>query len=136
MAIFVMTDAYVMIGGTDYSDWVKSVQFPINAELLDSTVMGATYRTRVGGLKDWTITVEFLQDFVDNGLDEVLFGLLGTSVALKVRPTSGTISTANPEYQCDGVLESWSPLNNAVGELAGSSAVFRSNGAITRDVSP
>lgn len=131
-----LTDAYVALGGTEYSDHVRSVTLEYSAELLDDTAMGDTTRSRTGGLKDWSVTIEFYQDFADNDIDETLFGLVGTTTTVAVRPDNTTISATNPEYTGTAILESAPPLGGAVGELAMVTATFRSAGALTRDVTP
>ena len=136
MATIVLTNAYVSINSSDESDHVRSVTLEYNAELLDDTAMGDTTRSRIGGLKDWSLTVEFYQDFADDDLDEDMFNLVGTTTTVAVRPVNGAIATTNPEYTGTAILESWPILGNAVGEMAMATATFRSAGALTRDVTP
>lgn len=136
MAVFVLTNAYVSVAGTEISTYVKSVTLEYKSELQDKTTMGNTTRARKGGLLDWTVTLELLQDFVDDGLDEDFFALVGQDAALAIRPVNTTISTSNPEYQGTGVLEGYSPIGNAVGELAAFTATFQANSALVRDVTP
>jgi len=137
MAVFVMTNAYVLINSQDHSNHVKEVTLEYNAELQDDTVMGDTTRSRSPGLLDWKLTVEYLQDFADNDVDEDLFSLVGAAAfAVAVRPVNTTISAANPEYQGNAVLESYSPVKGAVGELAGFTAVFVAASALVRDITP
>ena len=134
MAIFAATDHVITIAGTDYSDWITQVSTPISVADLTTTAFGDTWDTRIGGLKSATITIDFHQDFVDNGLDEVLFAALGTSVAIAVKPTSAGISAANPEYQFNALVTSWTPIDSSVGDLATVSITWPVDGAITRDV--
>jgi hypothetical protein len=137
MATFVFTNGYVSINGQDHSNHVRGVTLEVNAELQDDTVMGDTTRSRTPGLLDWTLTVEYLQDFADNDIDEDLFALIGAAAfAIAVRPVNTTISASNPEYQGNAVLESYAPIQGTVGEMAGFTAVFRAAGALVRDITP
>lgn len=134
MAIFAATDHVISINSTDYSDWITQVSTPISVADLVTTAFGDTWDTRIGGLKSATLTIDFHQDFVDNGLDEVIFGLLGSTTSVAIKPTSSAISAGNPEYQFDVLVNSWTPIDSSVGELATVSVTWPVTGAITRDV--
>ena len=62
MGHFVFTDAKVVVNAVDLSDHVESVTLEYKAELQDDTNMGDTTRTRLGGLKDWSVSINFRQD--------------------------------------------------------------------------
>jgi len=134
MATLVLTDAFLSIGGTDYSANVQSVKLNYTAETLDDTAMGDTTRSNAGGLKVWSLDVTFLNDYVDNGIDEVLFGLVGTTAALIFRPVKGTVvGPGNPNYTGTGILEGL-PQGGGVGALDTKSISFKSAGTLTRAV--
>jgi hypothetical protein len=135
MAQFVLTDASVTIGGNDISDHVSSVTINYAAEIQDKTAMGDTARTRLGGLKDWSAEVELQQDFAASDIDSILFPLVGTQVTVAIKPTSGSVSATNPNYNGNAILESYPPLGNAVGELATTSISLQGDGALTRSTS-
>lgn len=136
MATQVLTDAFVEINSVDLSDHVKSVTLPYAAEMLDDTVMGDDTRSNKGGLKVWSITVEFLNDWAASEVDATLFGLVGTTFTVTVRPdkTAG-VSATNPNYTGTAILESYPPLGNQVGELATTSVVLQSAGTLSRATS-
>ena len=134
MASFVFTDARVVIDGNNMSDHVRQVTVNYSAELQDSTAMGDDTRERLGGLKDWSIDVEFNQDFAASQVDATLFPLVGTTFTVAVRPTSGAISATNPEYTGTGILESYPPLGGGVGDLATTSITIQSAGKLNRNI--
>jgi hypothetical protein len=80
------------------------------------------------------VSITFNQDYVDNGIDEVLFGLLGTVTAIVVKPTSAAKSAANPEWTFSALVTQWAPLSGAVGDLAEVKAQWPITGAVTRVV--
>lgn len=136
MAKFVLTDAFVSLGGNDLSDHVKSVTINYSADMQDDTAMGATAHARIGGLKDWSLDVEFHQDFAASNLDSILFPLVGTSVAVIVRPVKSTVvGTGNPNYTGNAMLESYKPLGGSVGDLATTTISMPGNGALSRATS-
>ena len=135
MATFVFTNAYVSVNGVALSDHVKQVTVDYGAELQDDTAMGDDTRSASGGLKTWSITVEWLQDFAAAKVDATLFSIVGTAIALLVRPTGSSTSATNPEYQGTGVLESYNPLGGSVGDQAMATSTFRAAGTLVRAVS-
>lgn len=135
MAIFAATDYTITFGGTDWSDYVTSVNLPITVAELESTAFGDTWTERIGGLKSATITVNFHQDFVDNGLDEVMWTALGTSIAFTVKATSASTSAANPVYSGNVLVTEWNPINATVGDLAQVSVTWPCTGAVSRATS-
>lgn len=132
MASLVLTDAFVSLGGTDVSTYVRSVRLPLEVETLDDTTMGDTTRINKGGLKSWTCEIEWQQDFADNLIDEILFGLVGTTFTLIVRPTSSAVGTSNPNYTGTGLLSSYQPFGQSVGDLATATTTIVSAGTLSR----
>lgn len=136
MAELAFTDASVTINSVDLSDHVRSVTIDYGAEILDKTAMSNTSRARIAGLKDWSATIEFNQDFVTSEVDATLFPLVGAaSFTLSILPTSAGVSATNPNYNGNCVLESYPPMGNTVGELATVSATFQGDGDLTRSTS-
>lgn len=133
MAQFVFTDAEVVINAVDLSDHVKSVTLNYSAELQDDTAMGDDTRSKIGGLKDWSVSVEFEQDFAASSVDATLFGLVGTTFTVTVKPDKSTATSAtNPKYSGTGILESYPPLDGAVGDLATSGITIQAAGTLSR----
>jgi hypothetical protein len=128
MATMVFTDAMISINSVDLSNMVKSVRIDYEAEMLDDTVMGTSgTRSNKPGLKNWTLNVEFLQDYATGSIDATLFGLVGAAAfPILVRPVKGTaVGTSNPNYTGNAVLESYPPITGEVGALGTASATFR-----------
>jgi hypothetical protein len=136
MASLAFTDAFVSINAKDLSDFVTSVTINYAAEMLDETTMGDTTRKNKGGLKTWSIDVEFKQDFGSTPAPDIdLFSLVGSTFTVIVRPVAASlVGATNPNYTGTGILESYSPMGNAVGELAMAPITIQSAGALSRAV--
>ncbi len=141
MGEIVFTHARFEVGtsgaSTDLSDHVKTVALTYAADLLDKTAMGNNSRRRIAGLKDWSVTVDFNDDFADNQVDETLFGLIGTASSncwVHIKATTAKGSAANPRYFGRTLLESF-PFGGGIGELAGKSVTFQCDGDLTRSSS-
>lgn len=132
MAVFVFTDGRVEINAVNLSDHVRKVTLSPSADAQESTAMGATYRSRLGGLKDWSVEVEFNQDYASGSVDATLFALLGSTASVKVRPTTAVISPTNPEYNGLALLTEYTPMDGSVGDLAMATASFEGAGVLAR----
>lgn len=135
MATYVFTDGRVEINSVNLSTLVRKVTLKINADAPSSTAMGATFQGRKGGgLKDWSVDVEFNQDFAAASVDATLFALLAVSTSVKVRATTGAITTTNPEFQGNAVLTDYTPISGKVGDMGVAMAKFDADGTLTRAI--
>jgi hypothetical protein len=137
MALLALINQYVVFNAVDLSDHTGSAVLTANADQLDSTAMGDSWREYLGGLKGGTLAVTFLDDFAASNVDATIWGAFntGTAVACAVKPVNTTIATTNPEYQFNVLPHQWN-MGGSVGELAGKTLTFNLTGAITRDVTP
>lgn len=136
MASFAYIDASVTIDSVDLSDYVTACTINYEAEELDDTAMGDTSRSRIGGLKNWSVDLEFNQDFASTGPDANLFDILGTVVAIDIRPTTATVSATNPKFTGSALVQSAPPLAGGTGDLAKTSCSLLGSGTLTRGTSP
>lgn len=112
-----------------------SVSLPITAAELENTAFGSTYRSRIGGLKDAKLDIEWNEDFASAQTDALLFPLLGTVVTFEVRPTSGARSATNPAYTGSVLISQYTPLDSKVGDLANFKTSWATSGTILRQTS-
>ena len=132
MATFAFIDARIELNSVVMSAMATSVTLKVNADELEDTAFGDTFRTRLGGLKDWTVDVDFNSDFAASQVDQTLFPLLGTLVTIKLRPTSAAIGTTNPEYSGSVLITEYTPLDGGVGDLAKVSVSWPGSGVLAR----
>lgn len=118
MASFVLKNAFVLINAVDLSDHVKQVTVNYSAELKDKTAMSMNSRAKIAGLKDWSIDVQFFQDYAAAKVDATLFPIVGNQVAVEVRPDAGARSTTNPGFTGNGIIESYQAVAGTVGDEA------------------
>lgn len=132
MANVVLTNAFVSLNSVNLSAFVRSVTLSYSAELQDDTAMGDTARSRIGGLKDWSIQIEFFQDYAASAPDVTLFSLVGTTFAVEIRHSAASVGATNPKYTGTGILESYQPVGGAVGENLMAPVVIQGVGALSR----
>jgi len=132
MAKFYAQDYKVTIGTTVLSSSIASVTLDISSDEIETTAFGNTYRTRIGGLRDASVSLDFHQDFGAGSIDALLFPLLGGTVAVKIAPTSGTVTATNPQYEFTALVTEYQPFAGSVGDLATLSVTWPVTGDITR----
>ena len=132
MGKFVATDYAISINGTDFSASLASATLDITVEEQDTTAFGATARTRIGGLQDGSLSLDFHQDFGGSSVDATLFPLLGTNATVVIVPTSGSVSATNPSYTAECLVTQYQPFASSVGDLATLSVSWPVTGAVTR----
>jgi hypothetical protein len=132
MAKFYAQDYKITIGTTNLSSSINSVTLDITADEVETTAFGSTYRTRIGGLKDASVSLDFMQDFAAGSVDALLFPLMGSTVAVKIAPTSGTVSATNPQYEFTALCTQYQPYAGATGDLATLSVTWPVSGEVTR----
>lgn len=133
MAKIVLTNAYVSVGGVDLSDSISSVSLSTTRDAVETTAFGSTAaRTRVAGLTDNSVTLEFHQDFATSEVEQTIYPLLGTLTTIIVNANGSSTTTTNPSYTFSALVTEWTPVNGAVGELATASVTWPISGAITK----
>jgi hypothetical protein len=131
MAQIVLTDALIKINTIDESAYAHQVKINYSREQKEAQTFGMAGKARLAGLYDWSIEVEFYNDFAVGLLDQLLFALVGVQTALVVRPSKTTvIGTGNPEYRGNGMLEAWNPLATNIGDVVTVTAKFNGSDGI------
>jgi hypothetical protein len=132
MAKFYAQDYKITIGTAVLSEDIASVTLDITTDEIETTAFGQTYRTRIGGLRDASVSLDFHQDFGAGSVDALLFPLMGSTVAVKIAPTSGTVTATNPEYRFTALVTQYQPFAGAVGDLATLSVTWPVSGEVVR----
>ena len=132
MASFAFIDGVVTVNSVALTTFVTKATLNISADELEDTAMGDTYKSRIGGLKDGSLQLEFNQDFAASAPDVSLFTLLGTVVTFSIKATSAATSATNPLYSGSVLISQYNPLDNGVGEKGILSVTWPTTGTITR----
>lgn len=136
MARIVLTNAYITINSVNLSDHIASITLTTTDDVVETTAFGSSARTRVAGLADNSVALEFHQDYASGSVEATInaagASLVGTVTAIVVKPNGATTSTTNPSYAFNALISEWTPLNGAIGELATASVTWPIDGAITK----
>tara|TARA_R110000803_G_scaffold71768_1_gene135149 strand:+ start:518 stop:925 length:408 start_codon:yes stop_codon:yes gene_type:complete len=131
MAVFNSNDVTVSIGGVLLTDHITSVDFGETSAELDTTTMGSSNITRIGGLKDGNVSLEFLQDFAATEVYATLNPLLGTLTTVIVTPTDAAAAADNPEKSVSCLVTEVPFIASGVADLATISVSWPMSGPVT-----
>ncbi len=136
MAKFYAQDYKITIGTAVVSSSIAAVTLDISTDEVETTAFGSSYRTRIGGLKDASVSFDFHQDFGAGAIDALLFPLMGETVAVKIAPTSGTVTATNPEYRFNALCTQYQPYAGSIGDISSFSVTWPVSGEIVRGTAP
>ena len=119
----------------DLSDQANQVTLTIGQDALESTAFGDTGHRFVGGLQSVEVSIDFYLSYGAAEVEAALAAMVGQgTTTLVISPSGLTESASNPEYTIlNCMLESFTPINSTVGELATVSASFVA-GTWARDI--
>ena len=133
MAIFVATDFSVSINGsTALASYLTQVELKATANDVTTTAFGSSWVTRVAGLREGSLTLQFNQDYATSTVDATLWPLLGTNATVVIKPTSTAVSASNPAYTAICVVNDLTPVSGNIGDLATFSVTWPTTSAISR----
>jgi hypothetical protein len=130
MAKIVLTNAYVKFNNLDVSTLCNQVTLSSTSAEVETTAFGNTSVTRVGGLRDNSVSLTFHQDFVPAQIDAVISPLVGSLATVVIAPNGSVVGSANPTYTCQVLVTDWG-FEGGVGELATKSVTWPAN-SVTR----
>jgi len=135
MAKLVLTNPSITIGGIDLSDHINNITLETKYDIIETTTFGSTSKSRVAGLADNSVSLDFMQDFGSSSVESTIYPLLGTATKIVIKPVAGTTTTTNPQYTISAVVSDWTPLKGGIGQLATASVTWPVSGAITKATS-
>ena len=133
MAIFVATDFSVTINGSSaLASYLTQVELKASANDITTTTFGSTWVTRVAGLKEGSLTLQFNQDYAASTVDATLWPLLGSQATVVIKPTSSAVSSNNPAYTAICVVTDLTPVSGQIGDLSSFSITWPTTGTVSR----
>lgn len=131
MAASVLLQVKFTLNSVNLSAYTTSASLSLDAEDKETTAFGSTYKSRIGGLKDGKLDLEFLQDLANSATNQTIYALLGTVVAFTLKYDSGTTTTTNPEYQGSVLVTEYPFMDGGVGDLATVKVSWPTTGTLT-----
>lgn len=132
MAKYVVTATSVKLNNTDISGACARAELVINAAEVETTDFGSGGWTEIiGGLKSGQVTLDFHNDFGAGGVSALFQNLVGTIGTVELIPNGTAVASTNPKYTAEVMVNSFTPISGAVGDLATFSVTFPTTGAVT-----
>lgn len=131
MAVLALLNEYLSVNAVNLSDHLRAATAAVEASTLDSTAMGDAWTENIYGLKSGTLAVEFNDDFAPASVDATLWPLLGTNVAIELRPDAGAVSASNPKYTGLAGINGLA-IGGSLNEVARKSHTWPLSGPLTR----
>jgi hypothetical protein len=133
MAVIVLTNAFISIGGVALSSQVNSVTLTYEKDSIEITAFGDSGHKFTGGLENNSAEISIHQDFTTSipvgspttSVEALIYPLVGTTTTVIIKPNGGTTSATNPAYTLTGTyLASHTPVAGGVGELSTTTLSF------------
>lgn len=133
MAKFIATGTKVTLNGTDISSSCARAELVINAAEVSTTDFGSSGWTEViGGLKSGQVSLDFHSDFGAGGVSSLFKDLVGTIGTVVIVTANGTAASGTtPAYTATVLVNSFTPVSGAVGDLSTFSVTFPTTGAVS-----
>ena len=113
---------------TDISAFVNNVDFPETADVAETSVLGASNKTYLAGLKDATIG---LTGFFDATADAIFGQVIGQSATLSFEYSPEGTASGKIKYTGECILTNYA-LSSPVGDAVAYSCDLQVSGAVTR----
>ncbi len=129
----VVTDFFASIDANDLSQWLISLDYAEDPDMVEDTTMSSTTTTRKSqaGLINGTLTCTFEQVYAS--VDSVLAPLVGAAAfAVIIHPASGVVGASNPYRTGNMVISNYTPQAGSVGDRQVCTVTFQSAGTMTR----
>jgi hypothetical protein len=130
MAQLVLTNTRVTINSVDLTDHVTSVTLDLSADEVETTAFGSTARTRIGGLQDNSVSLDFQQDYAASSVEATIRPLIGTLGTVVIKPNGTAVTATNNSYTFLALVTEWQSVNGAVGDLATASVTWPISGTV------
>ena len=113
---------------TDISSFVNNVDFPETADVAESSVLGASNKTYLVGLRDASISISGLFDAT---VDAILGAVVGQTATLSYEYSPEGTASGKVKYTGEAILTNYA-LSSPVGDVVAYSADLQCSGAVTR----
>jgi len=127
MSKIVLTNCVVKVDTIDLSDHVNAVSITETVNEVETSAFGNSNVTRVGGLRDSSISLTFHQNFAAGEVYATLKDKVGSIGTVQVIPNGTAISATNPSISLEVLYTEMSHLDGSIGELSTASVTWPAN---------
>ena len=124
MAIFMGNKVAVIVGTSTISSFVSTVSLNREVEAVTITAMNDNIQNMVGGVEVSSVSLELFNDFAAASVNSLFEDAIGTKLAIKLIPVTGTVSATNPSYSMSCLVTQWTPISGSTDAAATASVTL------------
>jgi len=124
MAIFMGNKVAVIVGTSTISSFVSTVSLNREVEAVTITAMNDTVQNMIGGIEVSSISMEIFNDFAAASVNSLFEDAIGSKLAFKLIPVTGTVTATNPSYSMSCLITQWTPIAGSTDSAALASVTF------------
>ena len=124
MAIFMGNKVAVIVGTSTISSFVSTVSLNREVEAVTITAMNDTVQNMIGGIEVSSVSMELFNDFAAASVNSLFEDAVGSKLAIKLIPVTGTVTATNPSYSMSCLITQWTPIAGSTDSAALASVTF------------
>ena len=124
MAIFMGNKVAVIVGTSTISSFVSTVSLNREVEAVTITAMNDTVQNMIGGIEVSSVSMEIFNDFAAASVNSLFEDAIGSKLAIKLIPVTGTVTATNPSYSMSCLITQWTPIAGSTDSAALASVTF------------
>jgi hypothetical protein len=114
----------VIVGTSTISSFVSTVSLNREVEAVTITAMNDTVQNMIGGIEVSSISMEIFNDFAAASVNSLFEDAIGSKLAIKLIPVTGTVTATNPSYSMSCLITQWTPIAGSTDSAALASVTF------------
>jgi hypothetical protein len=131
MAKHILKSPVITVNGSDLSQYISKVELNLQYEDVDVTAFTDNGKRHAGGLENDSFGFTIRHDATYSAVDGVIYPLLGTVVAVTVKPKNAAPGPDNPLYSGNVLVTNWK-VGGTVGENPTADVTWPVDGVMTR----
>jgi hypothetical protein len=124
MAIFMGNKVAVIVGTSTISSFVSTVSLNREVEAVTITAMNDTVQNMIGGVEVSSVSLELFNDFAAASVNSLFEDAIGSKLAIKLIPVTGTVTATNPSYSMSCLITQWTPISGSTDSASTASVTF------------
>ena len=114
----------VIVGTSTISSFVSTVSLNREVEAVTITAMNDNIQNMIGGIEVSSISMEIFNDFAAASVNSLFEDAIGSKLAIKLIPVTGTVTATNPSYSMSCLITQWTPIAGSTDSAALASVTF------------
>ena len=114
----------VIVGTSTISSFVSTVSLNREVEAVTITAMNDTIQNMVGGVEVSSVSLELFNDFAAASVNSLFEDAIGSKLAIKLIPVTGTVTATNPSYSMSCLITQWTPISGSTDAAATASVTL------------